>query len=113
MGNLSGIRLPESMRIGRNGIMSEFPTVVPEGVIGKPGRPGANDRIVVASIGIGGMGRSHVPADVAALCDVDRNRLNEVAQKVVANEKRTVQTPPDLYTDYRQILERKDIDAVT
>lgn len=93
--------------------MSDFPTIIPEGVIGKPGRPGANDRIVVASIGIGGMGRSHVPADVAALCDVDQNRLNDVAQKVVANEKRTLPTPPDLYTDYRQILERKDIDAVT
>lgn len=93
--------------------MSDFPTIIPEGVLSKPGRPGANDRIVVASIGIGGMGRSHVPADVAALCDVDQSRLNEVAQKVIANEKRTVQTPPDLYTDYRQVLERKDIDAVT
>ena len=93
--------------------MTDFPTIVPEGVIGKPGRPGANDRIVVASIGVGGMGQSHVPADVAALCDVDRGRMNTVAQKVVANEKRTVSTPPDLYTDYRQILERKDIDAVT
>ena len=93
--------------------MSDFPEIIPEGVIGRPGRPGANDRIVVASIGVGGMGRSHVPADVAALCDVDRKRLNEVAEKVVANEKRTVQSPPDLYTDYRQVLERKDIDAVT
>ncbi len=93
--------------------MSDFPTIVPEGVLAKRGRPGANDRIVVASIGVGGMGKNHVPADVAALCDVDRNRLNAVAQTVMADEKRTVRTPPDLYTDYRQILERKDIDAVT
>lgn len=93
--------------------MSDFPTIIPDGVIGKPGRPGANDRIVVASIGVGGMGRSHVPADVAALCDVDRNRLNEVAKSVIANPERSVGGPPDLYTDYRQVLERKDIDAVT
>jgi len=93
--------------------MSSIPTIIPEGVLSRPGRPGANDRIVVASIGVGGMGQSHVPADVAALCDVDSDRLNKVAKKVVANERRTIPTPPDLYTDYRHVLERKDIDAVT
>lgn len=83
-----------------------IPAIVPAGVIGKPGRQGANDRIVIANIGVGGMGSNHIPPDSAALCDVDDNRLAAAA-------KRVVQGTPALYKDYRRILERKDIDAVT
>jgi predicted dehydrogenase len=89
------------------------PTIIPRSVLAAPGRPGANDRIVVANIGIGGMGKNHVPPDTAALCDVDETRLADIAKKVVEGGKRTIQTPPDLYKDYRRILDRKDIDAVT
>ena len=82
-----------------------FPTFIPEGVLAAPGRPGANDRIVYAHIGLGGMGQSHVVADAAALCDVDENHLHEVAKRVKGT--------PFLTKDYRYILDRKDIDAVT
>lgn len=81
------------------------PLVIPEGVLARNGRPGANDRIVIANIGVGGMGRGHVRADSAALCDVDSNHLAEAA-------KRVTQGTPTLYKDYRRILDRKDIDAV-
>ncbi len=90
-----------------------IPAIVPSSVIGRPGRSGANDRIVIANIGVGGMGRNHVPPDTAALCDVDSNRTAEVAKNVMAGGKRTISTPPDIYSDYRRILDRKDIDAVT
>ena len=82
-----------------------FPTFIPEGVLAAPGRPGANDRIVYAHIGVGGMGQSHVVPDAAALCDVDQNHLHEVAKRVKGT--------PFLTNDYRYILDRKDIDAVT
>src|SRR5437764_1252191 len=81
-----------------------LPTFIPDGVLAKPGRPGANDRIVIANIGIGGMGRNHVPPDTAALCDVDSNRLAEVAKSVTQSGKRSVSSSPDLYKDFRQIL---------
>ena len=73
-----------------------LPYFIPEGVLAQPGRPGANERIVVASIGVGGMGRNHVFPDVAALCDVDSTRMAEVAKSVMESGKRDVPSPPDL-----------------
>jgi predicted dehydrogenase len=89
------------------------PTIIPEGVLARHGRKGANDRIVVGCIGVGGQGRTHVPNDVAAICDVDAGRARSVADAAVKSGKRVISTPPDLYDDYRRILDRKDIDAVT
>src|SRR5216110_3526541 len=107
-----------SAKVSRRQFMSKaaavaLPAFIPAGVLAKPGRPGANDRIVVANIGVGGMGRNHVPPDTAALCDVDSNRTAEIAKKIVDGGKRTIATPPDLYSDYRRVLDRKDIDAIT
>src|SRR5258708_12202382 len=107
-----------SLKISRRGLIVggasfAIPAIGPAHVIGKPGRPGANDRIVIGNIGIGGMGRNHVPADTAALCDVDSTRLAEVAKSVMSGGKRTIAKPPEMYCDYRKLLERKDIDAVT
>ncbi|HLV80247.1 MAG TPA: Gfo/Idh/MocA family oxidoreductase [Chthonomonadaceae bacterium] len=82
-----------------------MPAIVPEGVIGRPGRPGANDRIVIGHIGVGGMGSGHVHEDAAALCDVDANHLADVAKKVT-------QGTPFLCKDYRELLDHMDIDAV-
>ena len=87
-----------------------IPLIVREGVIGRRGRPGANDRIVIANIGVGGMGRNHVPADTAALCDVDDNMVKATLDSV---RQRNATANPATYRDYRRVLERKDIDAVT
>ena len=81
-----------------------MPYVVPSGVLAAPGRPGANDRIVIGHIGVGGMGSGHVREDAAALCDVDANHLAAAAKKVKGQ--------PFLCKDYRYLLDRKDIDAV-
>ena len=77
-----------------------FPTYVPQSAFG------ANDRIVYGHIGVGGMGSSHIVGDsCAALCDVDANHLASAAKRV--------QGKPMLTDDYRRVLDRKDIDAVT
>jgi predicted dehydrogenase len=83
-----------------------MPAIVAEGVIARKGRPGANDKIVIANIGVGGMGSNHIYPNSAALCDVDVTRLAAAAKKVTEGT-------PMLVTDYRRILDRKDIDAVT
>src|SRR3974390_712525 len=88
--------------------------LVPAGVLGQNARPGANGRFVVAHIGVGGMGMTHLAnmrrfqeegkVRIAAICDVDDNRL----EAAVPNAGGNVSS----YRDYRRILERKDIDAV-
>lgn len=74
-----------------------------------------NERIVVGLIGCKGMGWSNLTAilragnvECAALCDVDENVLNQRASEL---EDRT-DTKPKLYTDYRRMLENRDLDAV-
>lgn len=84
------------------------------GVIAAEGRPGALSRLVVAHIGVGGMGMSHLnnslrfqqegKVSVAAVCDADDNRL------AAARENAGGKVDP--YRDYRYVLERRDIDAV-
>jgi predicted dehydrogenase len=90
------------------------PLFLPEGVLAAPGRPGANDRLTVAHIGVGGMGGAHLDMslsfrkagqiDIVAVCDVDSKRLAAAAKKVGAGCQ--------AYRDYRQLLQRKDLDAV-
>ena len=69
-----------------------------------------NDRPNVASIGLGGMGTGDGRsasrfADMVACCDVDRERAEKFASKF---EKK-----PEIYGDYRKLLERKDVEVVT
>ncbi|RME89706.1 MAG: gfo/Idh/MocA family oxidoreductase [Verrucomicrobia bacterium] len=94
--------------------LTSLPLIAPSGVIGAPGRPGANYRFVVAHIGTGGMGMTHVrnmlrfqkegKVRIAAVCDADDNFLATAAE--------TVGGDVAVYRDYRYIIERKDIDAV-
>lgn len=87
-----------------------IPYIIPRTVLAqaaRPGveaKPGANDRINIGVIGTGGMGMNHVHPGTVALCDVDANHLNRAAQKAGGT--------PFLCKDYRQMLERKDVDAV-
>jgi predicted dehydrogenase len=76
-----------------------------------------SDRVRVAVIGLGNQGRSHMnwfnalpEVEIAALCDVDKIRLEAAASQLRAVNP---EARPDLYSDFRKILERKDIDAVT
>ncbi len=71
---------------------------------------GANERIVTAHIGVGGMGRNNLRGQIdraAALCDVEQKHLDQAAKMCTDKGKKV-----DLYTDFRRILDRDDIDAV-
>jgi predicted dehydrogenase len=74
-----------------------------------------NDRITVGFIGLGGMGRANlgyfgqVPeVRVAAVCDVWDFNLQEAVKATSMRPEGAAQA----YKDFRQLLERKDIDAV-
>jgi predicted dehydrogenase len=72
----------------------------------------ANDTIGTAMIGTGGRGQYVLESvlgqpgvKVLALCDIKPDRLDKAAT-VAGRDK------PNTYTDYRKLLERKDVDAV-
>jgi len=71
---------------------------------------GANNDIRIAVVGVGGKGRQHVGmfsrmkgVRVVAVCDPDRQRLDQAAKPLQNAAK---------YTDFRKLVENKDIDAV-
>lgn len=77
------------------------------------GAVGANERVTMATIGCGGMGNAHLSAllrlreqglvNIAAVCDVYQPRAEAAAQR----------TGGKAYTDYRELLEKEDLDAVS
>lgn len=81
-----------------------MPYFVPSHVLAAPGRPGANDRIGVGHIGVGGQGMSHVREGAVAICDVDSGHIGPALHKAGGT--------PFTCKDFRQLLERKDVDAV-
>jgi predicted dehydrogenase len=77
----------------------------------------ASDRIRIAHIGLGGMGNNHMnwfadlpEAEIVALCDVDQKHLNGTIKSL---EKLQSGTKVEGYADFRHILDRQDIDAIT
>lgn len=89
-------------------------------------RCSANDKIVFGAIGVRNMGFSNVKSflknpnvECAAICDIDDEILNKRAAEVekineekIANGENLTFKKPQLYKDYRKLLENKDIDAV-
>ncbi len=84
-------------------------SLVPRHVLGGPGTTSPNETLTKAVIGVGGMGQGHLKginptSKLLAVCDVDQKHL-ENALRIGG---------PDVkgYHDFREVLERKDIDIV-
>lgn len=72
-----------------------------------------SELIRLGVIGTGGQGRSHIfrptiMRNMFALCDVDQKHLGDTKIELEKKVNRTVET----YTDYRKLLESKNIDAI-
>ena len=90
-----------------------FTTILPSRVWSAPVAP--SNQVNVALIGCRNMGfgilKHHLDTKMVhciALCDVDENVLADRAREVKEKYGQT----PELYGDFRKVLERKDIDAV-
>lgn len=89
------------------------PTILPSSVFAKPA---PSDQVVVGSIGTGDLGRRHHlnillnnrRIKVGAVCDVDQRHREMAAQDVFNRQKNRV----GVYKDFRDLCDRKDIDAV-
>ncbi len=76
-----------------------------------------SDKVRIAHIGLNGMGTNHLnwfqalpEVEIAALCDVDELHLAKAKNTLLSLKP---EASPDTYADFRSILERKDIDAIT
>jgi predicted dehydrogenase len=93
-----------------------FPTIVRASALGADGSTPPSDRITVGCIGVGRMGGGHVrslagrqEARVVAICDVQETARRR-AKAIV--DRQYGDTACATYNDYRELLERKDIDAL-
>ena len=83
-------------------------TIVPNHVLGGPGRNAPSEKLNIAGVGVGGMGKNNIRAcgteNIVALCDVDQTYAGAVYKRY-PNAKQ--------WTDFRQMLDtQKNIDAV-
>ena len=95
-----------------------LPTILPSDIRWK----GANDRLLIASIGVGSRGSDELqhyllPLDGSysvAMCDVHQDRRENWAKQVNEYYKNNTISAPECrpYLDFGEILERPDIDAV-
>lgn len=106
--------------IGKTAVGAAAVTVIPRHVLGGNGFVAANDRINLGFIGtgkqvstlLGGIGGCKETAVVAA-CDVYKKKLGLFVESAKANNaKKSLDVKIDSYHYYRELLERKDIDAV-
>jgi predicted dehydrogenase len=77
----------------------------------------ANEKVTVALIGCGGMGRANlhdfmrVPeVEIVALCDVDDNQIKNALRDVEKANRPADKVKTE--KDFRRVVERKDLDAV-
>ena len=93
-----------------------FPVIVPSSVLGQAGTPAPSNRVVLGCIGLGIQGtgnmrtfRGNPEVQVAAVCDVhetQRRRAKQAVDEAYGNQDCAA------YRDFRELIARKDIDAV-
>jgi predicted dehydrogenase len=94
-----------------------FPSIVTASALGQGGGAAPSNRITMACIGVGGRGKQnlqsflgHENCRIVAVCDVNARRVEE-AKKIV--DEHYGNAACATYRDYREILARGDIDAVS
>jgi predicted dehydrogenase len=100
-----------------------LPTIIPRAALGDDQKPPAGDRLGLGFIGMGTQNRGHLnhflgqqECQVLAVCDVDTKRRDN-AKRIVEERygeqiKSGVYKGCAAYVDFRELIGRKDIDAV-
>ena len=93
-----------------------IPTIIPSSALGKDGAVSPSEKITIGSIGLGIRGTSnmreflkHQDVRVVAVCDVSkvqRQKAKEIVDDFYVNQDCKA------YNDFRELIARKDIDAV-
>jgi predicted dehydrogenase len=98
-----------------------FPYIVSPSALGKDGQVAASERIAVGAIGVGGQGTNDMKSlmadartQVVAVCDpqaANRRRAGKMVEDYYGKDKEWRGCRD--YVDFREMLAREDIDAVT
>lgn len=88
-----------------------FPTYVPARAMGRDGHTAPSNRITMAAIGMGFAWQMFLREDVQylAVCDVQRSRRESARNHVEEKQGKGTCTA---HNDFREVLARKDVDAV-
>ncbi|MCD6304311.1 MAG: Gfo/Idh/MocA family oxidoreductase [Planctomycetes bacterium] len=92
------------------------PYVITSEALGAPGRPPASERIVMGAVGVGGRGRNDLHSflgfgevQAVAVCDVQKKHLDAAKAEV---DRKYGNKDCATYGDFRELLDRGDIDAL-
>ncbi|MBL7110491.1 MAG: Gfo/Idh/MocA family oxidoreductase [Bacteroidales bacterium] len=90
-------------------------SLIPGTLFSQQAKVSANDKLIVGLIGCRDMGFANAKdfllepgIELAALCDIDKKVLEDRIRDIMEFQDKK----PDHYLDYRELLERNDIDAV-
>ena len=110
---MSKIRQNRRDFIKKSGLGAMGLTILPWSIKGVA----PSDTLRVAHIGVGGMGNNHIKwfanlpeVKIVALCDVDQSHLALSTSNLA---KMQPDWKVDTFEDFRHVLDRKDIDAIT
>ncbi len=98
------------------GVAIAAPTIIPASALGAEGRPAPSGRITMGVVGWGMQGPGNTDAflgqkdcQVLAACDLDQKHLEKAVNRINGQYKNQ---DCKAYKDYREMMARKDIDAV-
>lgn len=111
-------------RVASASTLLGFPTIIPSSVLGRNGLIPPSEKVVFGSIGLGlqGVGNTsllirHPRVQLVALCDVSRRSpyhgYEHDQLKGLEPAAEQLGGKYDLYEDFRELLARDDIDAIT
>jgi predicted dehydrogenase len=114
-------RITRRSFLGRSAAVAA-PMIVPASVFGRQDKPAPSNRVGVGFIGVGTMNYGHVKrclgmaeTQVVAVCDVDKDRREfnkRAADMHYSKQAGSTYKGCDTYNDYKELIARKDIDAV-
>src|SRR5215207_2938354 len=98
------------------GMAVAAPTIIPASALGANGKTAPSERITIGVVGWGMMGPGNTDAflgqkdcQVVAACDLDKRHLEQALNKINGHYGNK---DCKSYHDYREMMARKDIDAV-
>jgi predicted dehydrogenase len=115
------VRLISRRRFIGQAALAAAPMIIPRSALGGRGYTAPSERITVGFIGVGKMANDfHLPTllsfagvQALAVCDVDTNRRKHAKKRLEdAYSKDGKVYTCDEYNDFREVIGRKDIDAV-